>query len=203
MWHRFHGAWFHTLPYKQSLNSSSFNFPEWNLIFAVYQIRSDQISLSVVSDSLRHHELQHARPPCPSPTPGVHSDSCPSSQWCSPLISMVRFLMLKKAISVRSSLCLYISSSSYQSGLGVWGFQDTRSCVFSSFSGFQFHSISRMLGYKGVVSVSWTDVPTVLFNVQEELGYLTAWESGEGLDKPGGRKKQSKYFAISAVFTSH
>ena len=43
-------------------------------------VRSDQISRSVVSDSLRPHELQHARPPCPSPTPGVHSDSHPSSQ---------------------------------------------------------------------------------------------------------------------------
>ena len=43
-------------------------------------IRSDQISHSVVSDSLRPHESQHARPPCPSPTPGVHTDSCPSSQ---------------------------------------------------------------------------------------------------------------------------
>ena len=42
--------------------------------------RSDQISRSVVSDSLRPHESQHARPPCPSPTPGIHSDSCPSSQ---------------------------------------------------------------------------------------------------------------------------
>ena len=42
--------------------------------------RSDQISHSIVSDSLRRHESQHARPPCPSPTPGVHSDSCPSSQ---------------------------------------------------------------------------------------------------------------------------
>ena len=41
---------------------------------------SDQISRSVVSDSLRPHESQHARPPCPSLTPGVHSDSCPSSQ---------------------------------------------------------------------------------------------------------------------------
>ena len=40
----------------------------------------DQISLSVVSDSLRPHESQHARPPCPSPTPGVHSDSGPLSQ---------------------------------------------------------------------------------------------------------------------------
>ena len=44
------------------------------------QIRSDQISCLVMSDSLRPHESQHARPPCPSPTPGVHSDSCPSSQ---------------------------------------------------------------------------------------------------------------------------
>ena len=41
---------------------------------------SVQFSRSVVSDSLRPHELQHARPPCPSPTPGVHSDSRPSSR---------------------------------------------------------------------------------------------------------------------------
>ena len=46
-----------------------------------------QFSRSVVSDSLRPHEPQHARPPCPSPTPGVHSDSCPLSQWCHPTIS--------------------------------------------------------------------------------------------------------------------
>ena len=47
----------------------------------------DQISRSVMSDSLWPHELQHARPPCPSPTSGVHSDSRPSSQWCHPAIS--------------------------------------------------------------------------------------------------------------------
>ena len=46
-----------------------------------------QFSCSVMSDSLRPHELQHARPPCPSPTPGVYSKSCPSSQWCHPAIS--------------------------------------------------------------------------------------------------------------------
>jgi len=49
--------------------------------------RSDQISRSVASDSLWPHESQHARPPCPSPTPGVHWDSRPSSQWCHPVIS--------------------------------------------------------------------------------------------------------------------
>ena len=51
------------------------------------QIRSDQISRSVVSNSLRPHESQHARPPCPAPTPGVHWDSCASSQWSHPAIS--------------------------------------------------------------------------------------------------------------------
>ena len=46
-----------------------------------------QFSCSVVSDSLWPHEPQHARPPCPSPTPGIHSNSRPSSQWCHPAIS--------------------------------------------------------------------------------------------------------------------
>ena len=46
-----------------------------------------EFSCSVVSDSLRPHELQHARPPCPSPTPGVCSNSCPLSRWCHPTIS--------------------------------------------------------------------------------------------------------------------
>ena len=50
-------------------------------------LSSVQFSRSVMSDSLRPHELQHARPPCPSPTPGVHSNSRPSSQWCHPAIS--------------------------------------------------------------------------------------------------------------------
>ena len=52
-----------------------------------FELKAIQFSRSVVSDSLWPHESQHARPPCPSPTPGVHSDSCPSSQWCHPAIS--------------------------------------------------------------------------------------------------------------------
>ena len=57
------------------------NFIWWYLLSSV------QFSNSVVSDYLWPHELQHARPPCPSPTPGVHSDSCPLSQWRHPAIS--------------------------------------------------------------------------------------------------------------------
>ena len=45
-----------------------------------------QFDHSLVSNSLRSHGLQHARPPCPSPTPRVYSDSCPLSQWCHPTI---------------------------------------------------------------------------------------------------------------------
>ena len=59
---------------------------------------SVQFSCSVVSDSLWPRESQHARPPCPLPTPGVHSDSRPSSQWCNPAISssVVPSLLLPK-----------------------------------------------------------------------------------------------------------
>ena len=50
-------------------------------------MHSVQFSCSVVSDSLRPHESQHSRSPCPSPTPGVYSNSCPSSWWCHPIMS--------------------------------------------------------------------------------------------------------------------
>ena len=58
---------------------------EWLAKSTVFS--SVQFSRSVVSDSLRPHESQHARPPCPSPTPKVYSNSCPSSRWCHPAIS--------------------------------------------------------------------------------------------------------------------
>ena len=59
----------------------------WREEIASVQFSSVQFIRSVVSDSLRPHESQHTRPPCPSPTPGVHSDSRPSSQRCHPAIS--------------------------------------------------------------------------------------------------------------------
>ena len=52
-----------------------------------YTISSVQFNRSIVSDSLRPYESQHARPPCPSPTPGVHPNPCPWSWWCHPAIS--------------------------------------------------------------------------------------------------------------------
>ena len=68
---------------------------------------SVQFSRSVVSDSLQPHESQHARPPCPSPTPGVYSDSCPLSQWCHPTIS-------SSVISLASRLQSFPPSGSFQ-----------------------------------------------------------------------------------------
>ena len=57
------------------------------IVGSVIKFSSVQLSHSVVSNSLRPHGLQHARPPCPSPTPEVYSNSCPLSRWCHPTIS--------------------------------------------------------------------------------------------------------------------
>ena len=89
--------------------------------------RSDQISRSVVSHSLQPHESQHARPPCPSPAPGVHSDSRPSSQWCHPVISssVVPFFSCPQS---------QLSSESFpMSQLFAWGGQSTGVSVLASF----------------------------------------------------------------------
>ena len=67
---------------------------------------SVQFSHSVMSDSLRPHESQHSKLPCPSPTPGVYSDSCPSSQWCHPAISssVVPFSSCPQSLPASESL---------------------------------------------------------------------------------------------------
>ena len=90
-------------------------------------IRSDQISRSVVSDSLRPHELQHARPPCPSPTPGVHWDPRPWSQWCHPAIS--------SSVVPFSSCPKSLPASEYfpMSQLFAWGGQSPGVSALASF----------------------------------------------------------------------
>ena len=70
-------------------------------------IRSDQISCSVMSDSLQPHGLQHTRPPCPSPTPRVYSNSCPLSWWCHPTTS-------SSAMPFSSYLQSFPASESFQ-----------------------------------------------------------------------------------------
>ena len=64
-----------------------------------------QFNRSVMSDSLRPHESQHTRPPCPSPTPRVHSYSCLSSQWCHPAISssVVPFSSFRQSLPASES----------------------------------------------------------------------------------------------------
>ena len=66
-------------------------FPLFSFLFILVstdpQFSSVQFSRSVMSDSLRPHEPQHARPPCPSPTPGVYPNPCPLGRWCHPTTS--------------------------------------------------------------------------------------------------------------------
>ena len=87
----------------------------------------DQISHSVVSDSLRPHESQHAKPPCPSPTPRVHPDSCPSSQRCHPAISssVVPFSSCPQSLPASDSFPM--------SQLFTWGGQSTGVSALASF----------------------------------------------------------------------
>ena len=82
------------------IESMEFSRPEYRsgYPFSSPSYGSVQFSHSVMSDSLRPHESQHARPPCPSPTPGVHSNSCPLSQWCHPAISSCCPLLLLPSI---------------------------------------------------------------------------------------------------------
>ena len=80
----------------------------WELWYSRKQtkrVRSDQVSRSVVSNSLRPHESQHARPPCPSTTPGVDPDSRPLSQWRHPAISssIVPFSSCPKSLPASES----------------------------------------------------------------------------------------------------
>ena len=81
---------------------------------------SVQFSCSVMSDSFRPYESQHARPPCPSPSPRVHSNSCHSSRWCHPAISssVIPFSSCPQSLPSLESFPM--------SQLFAWGGQSTR-----------------------------------------------------------------------------
>ena len=97
------------------------------VLFSTRYLLSVPFSRSVVSDSLRPHESQHARPPCASPTPGVHPDSCPSSQWCHPAISssVVPFSFCPQSLPASESFPM--------SQLFAWGGQSTGVSALASF----------------------------------------------------------------------
>ena len=95
--------------------------------FLIGWFSSVQFSRSVVSDSLRPHESQHARPPCPSPTPRVHSNSPPSSRWCHPAIlsSVGPFSSCPQSLPASESFPM--------SQLFAWGGQSTGVSALASF----------------------------------------------------------------------
>ena len=94
--------------------SNKIHLLDWNLAFIPCSwmgishsyFQMVQFSCSVMSDSLRPHGLQHARLPCPLPTPRAYSNSCPSRQWCNPTIS-------SSVISFSSHLQSFLASGSF------------------------------------------------------------------------------------------
>ena len=94
---------------------------------SIFVFSSVQFSRSVVSDSLRPHESQHSRPTSPSPTPGVHSDSCSLSQWCHPAISssVVPFSSCPQSLPASESFPM--------NQLFAWGGQSTGVSALASF----------------------------------------------------------------------
>ena len=112
-------------------------------------LSSVQFSRSVVSDSLRPRELQHARPPCPSATPRVHPNSCPSSRWCHPAIScsVVPFFSCPQVLPASESFPV--------SQLFTWGGQ-------KKYWGFSF-SISPSKEHPGLIfsRMDWLDLLAV------------------------------------------
>ena len=136
------------------------------------QFSSVQFSHSVVSDSLRPHESQHARPPCPSPTPRVHPDSRPSSQWCHPAIS---------SSAVPFSSCprsLPASESFPMSQLFPWGGQSTGVSASASFlpKKSQGWSPSEWTGWISLQSKALSGVfSNTTVQKCQFLVHLTAW----------------------------
>ena len=109
-------------------------------------VSSVQFSSSVISDSLWPNGLQHARPPCPSPTPGVYSNSCPFSWWCHPTIS-------SSVVPFSSHLQSFPASGSFQmSQLFASGGQSTGVSASTSVLPMNIQDLSP-LGWTGWISL--------------------------------------------------
>ena len=131
-------------------------------LFSSVQFSSVQFSHSVVSDSLWPHESQHARPPCPSPTPGVYPDSCPSSRWCHPAIS--------SSVVPFSSCPQYLPASGCfpVSQLFTWGGQSTAISASASFLPMNTQDWSPS-GWTGWISLQSKGLSRVFSNTTVQM----------------------------------
>ena len=100
---------------------TSYDLPPVVRGFQCSQFSSVHFNLSVLSDSLQTHALQHARPPCLSPTPGMYSISCPLSQWCHPIISssIVPFSSYLQSFPASGSFLMSLLFTSGGQGIGA------------------------------------------------------------------------------------
>ena len=110
---------------------------------------SVQFSRSVVSDSLRPHEPQHAKPPCPSPTPGVHPNPCPSSRWCHSTISssVVPFSSCPQSFPASRSFQM---SQLFASGGQSIGVSASKSSLYTKRYCFLIHTYTLLANYTWV-----------------------------------------------------
>ena len=115
------------------------------------------VSHSVVSDSLQPHESQHAQPSCPSPTPRVYSNSCPSSQWCHPAISssIVPFYSCPQSLPASGSFPV--------SQLFIWGGQSIGVSASASVLPMNTQDWS-LLGWTGWISLQSKGLSRVFSN---------------------------------------
>ena len=137
-----------------------------------YLFSSVQFSHSVVSDSLQPHEPQHARPPCPSPTPGVYQNPCPSSWWCHPAIS-------SSAVPFSSCLQSFPASGSIPvSQLFAWGGQNIAVSASTSVLPMNTQDWSS-LGWTGLISLQSKGLSRVFSNttVQKHQFFSTQLSS--------------------------
>ena len=129
-----------------------------------------QFSHSVVSDSLQPHEPQHGRPPCPSQTPEVHSDSCPSSKWCHPAFStyVVPFSSCSQSLPASESFPM--------SQLFTWGGQSTGVSALASVLPKNTQGWSPLTTQ--MFLNGWMDKPTVVYSYNE----IPSWQQ-KGMTK--------------------
>ena len=128
-----------------------------------YSVHFSQFSRSVVSDSLSPHEPQHARPPCPSPTPRVHPNSPPLSWWCHTTIS--------------SSIISFSSHSQSFPRFGVFFNESTLCMRWPKYWGFSFN-ISPSNEHPGLISfrMDWLDLPAVQRTLKSLLQHHSSKE---------------------------